>query len=141
MFYPHGTSIKEEGTNPSKYCLLQTTCCYVAEDYTAQARVLHEKKTGLVPYRLWIDSLRDTRTKNRIDQRVRRMELGLFGDHRHLGDGVYELRLFFGSGYRVYFAEDGNTVILLLLGGDKSTQRIDIVQAKQYWKDYKERST
>ena len=67
------------------------------------------------------------------------MEDGNFGDHKGVGEGIFELRLFFGPGYRVYFAEDGDTIVLLLCGGDKSSQSRDIELAKQCWKDYKER--
>ena len=64
------------------------------------------------------------------------MESGNYGDFKSLKDGVFELRLMFGSGYRVYFAEDGNDVVLLLIGGDKSSQKNDIQKAKEYWKEY-----
>ena len=66
--------------------------------------------------------------------------MGNFGDYKSVGDGVYELRLFFGKGYRVCFAEHGRAYIVLLLGGDKSSQLRDITLAKRYLKDYKERS-
>lgn len=56
-----------------------------------------------------------------------------------MGEGVYELRFFFGSGYRVYFAEDGKTIVVLLLGGDKGSQSKDIAKAKGYWKDHRNR--
>jgi putative addiction module killer protein len=61
------------------------------------------------------------------------------GNNRFVGDGVYELKIDYGPGYRVYYALDGKAVVLLLLGGDKSTQEKDIVQAKTYWTDYKRR--
>lgn len=100
---------------------------------------IYQKDDGSTPYFEWLSSLRDRRTVNRINQRVRRMELGNFGDFKHVGDGVLELRLFFGKGYRVYFAEHGSIIIVLLNGGDKSSQQRDIEQAKRYWSDYKER--
>ena len=65
-----------------------------------------------------------------------RFENGNLGDAKPLVDGVWEARLMFGAGYRVYFALDGRTVLLLLLGGDKRTQAKDIRQAQQYWDDY-----
>lgn len=64
--------------------------------------------------------------------------MGNLGDHRSVGDGVFELRLDFGPGYRIYFGRIGHQVILLLTGGDKSSQTKDITKAKQYWNDYKE---
>ncbi len=93
---------------------------------------------GKEPYTRWLNRLRDRRTKNRIIQRVRRIKLGNFGDHRALGEGVYELRLFFGPGYRVYFAEADNTLVILLCGGHKGSQQQDIERAKTYWKHYQE---
>ena len=85
-----------------------------------------------------MDGLDDvTRAKIRI--RLDRVRLGNLGKNRNLGEGVYELKIDYGQGYRVYYALSGKTVVLLLLGGDKSTQGKDILQAKTYWKDHKER--
>ena len=70
---------------------------------------------------------------------VDRMELNLFGDARPIGDGLSELRIHFGPGYRVYFGKEGKRIILLLCGGDKSSQAKDIKQAKKYWDDHKRR--
>jgi putative addiction module killer protein len=61
---------------------------------------------------------------------------GNYGDYKGVGEGVYELRFFFGAGYRVYFANDGDKVVLLLYGGDKGSQSKDVTKAKSYWKDY-----
>jgi putative addiction module killer protein len=61
---------------------------------------------------------------------------GNYGDYKSVGEGVYELRFFFGKGYRVYFGEDGDTIVVLLQGGDKSSQSKDITKARAYWKDY-----
>jgi putative addiction module killer protein len=69
-----------------------------------------------------------------------RVEIGNYGDYKALGDGVYELKLHFGSGYRVYFAEDGDIIVILLCGGDKSSQSKDIEVAKAYWKELLERN-
>lgn len=67
-----------------------------------------------------------------------RVEQGNFGDYESVGDDVCELRFFFGSGYRIYFGEVGNTIVLLLCGGDKSSQKKDVKKAKEYWKEYQE---
>lgn len=65
--------------------------------------------------------------------------MGNLGDYRSVGKGVFELRIDYGSGYRVYFGQIGSTIVLLLLGGDKSTQERDIRQAKEYWAEYERR--
>ena len=83
-------------------------------------------------YRKWIKGLQDKQTVFRINARIMRIqsEKRLVGDYKLLGNGVYELRFFFGSGYRVYVSfEHGNTLLLLLIGGDKSSQQKDIERA------------
>ena len=94
---------------------------------------------GPEPFREWFLSLRDTRVQQRIQARLTFVRADNLGDHRFVGDGVWELRLDFGPGYRIYYGEVDNTVVLLLCGGDKSSQRRDIERAKNYWKEYKER--
>lgn len=79
----------------------------------------------------WFNSLRDRRAKARIQARIDRLELGHFGDVAPVGEGVSELRIFYGPGYRVYFVKRGSVVIILLSGGAKSTQNSDIVKAKE----------
>ena len=96
---------------------------------------------GRSPYAFWLRSLRDARAKARIILRVDKMELGLLGDVQPIGDGLSELRIHYGPGYRVYFATPTPQSYLLLCGGDKPTQSRDIVKAKIYWKDYKRKST
>jgi putative addiction module killer protein len=85
-----------------------------------------------------LDSLRDRKAKAKIRERLKRISLGNLGDYRSVGEGVFELRIDYGSGYRVYFGQIGSTIVLLLLGGDKSTQERDIRQAKEYWAEYEE---
>lgn len=72
----------------------------------------------------------------RIQVRLDRLEQGNFGDSKSVGEGVRELRIDVGPGYRVHLAEDGPRIVLLLIGGDKTTQARDIQTAKRYWKDY-----
>ena len=79
----------------------------------------------------WFDSLRDRRAKARIQARIDRLELGHFGDVAPVGEGVSELRIFSGPGYRVYFMKRGSVAVILLSGGDKNTQDSDIVKAKE----------
>ncbi|MBX3435798.1 MAG: type II toxin-antitoxin system RelE/ParE family toxin [Pirellulales bacterium] len=96
---------------------------------------------GRCPFADWLERLRDRRAQQRIDARLTRVELGNFGDARGVGDGVMELRIDYGPGYRVYFGRDGDRVVLLLLGGDKRSQSRDIDEAKAYWADYKLRKS
>ena len=81
-------------------------------------------------YSAWFDALRDRQAKVRIDIRIRRLSLGNAGDVKPVGEGVSELRVNFGPGYRVYFVQRRNEYIFLLAGGDKTTQSDDIRQAK-----------
>ena len=84
----------------------------------------------------WFDALRDSNAKARIAIRIDRIKLGNFGDHKFLDDGVWELRIDYGPGYRVYYCLDGQVVVLLLCGGDKRTQSADIARAKACKADY-----
>lgn len=83
----------------------------------------------------WFGALKDRRAKERVAQRVVRVQAGLIGDVRPVGEGVSELRVDYGPGYRVYFCRRGEDVILLLCGGDKSTQDRDIREAKAMAKE------
>ncbi len=94
---------------------------------------------GKVPFDEWYNSLQDAKAQYKIDARLERIELGNLGDYRSVGEGVCELRIKYGPGYRVYFGQIGPIIVLLLSGGDKSTQAQDIHQAKEYWKDYEKR--
>ena len=82
-------------------------------------------------YSKWFAKLRDTVARARILVRLRRMSLGNFGEHRDLGDGVSELKFKFGPGYRIYYTERNGEIVILLAGGDKSTQTKDIAKAKE----------
>ena len=84
-------------------------------------------------------SLRDKHAKARIFTRIDRVRLGNFGDCESVGAGVYELRIHFGPGYRVYFGLYGEEVVLLLCGGDKASQTRDIEAAKSYWQEFNQR--
>jgi putative addiction module killer protein len=88
----------------------------------------------------WLDRLRDRQAQARVQARVDRLERGLFGDVEPCGEGVWELRIDWGPGYRVYYARAGERIVLLLLGGDKRKQDADIKQAKEYWHEYQQRT-
>jgi putative addiction module killer protein len=103
---------------------------------TEKDLIIYQTKAGKEPFQDWRKSLRDKVTLARIDRRLEYVTQGNYGDYKAVGEGVYELRFFFSSGYRVYFAEEGDTVVLLLYGGDKGSQSKDITKAKGYWKDY-----
>jgi putative addiction module killer protein len=75
-------------------------------------------------------------SRARVQARILRFETGNLGDHKQLGDGVWEARLAFGPGYRIYFGRSGRELVLLLLGGDKGSQRKDIKRAKEAWTTY-----
>lgn len=94
--------------------------------------------SGVNPYRRWLEGL-DPSVAQRVQARVFRFETGNLGDVKNFKDGVFEARLAFGPGYRLYFGRDGLSSALILLGGEKSTQSRDIQSAKRYWKDYLER--
>jgi putative addiction module killer protein len=79
----------------------------------------------------WFNSLKDRRARARIQARIDRVEMGNFGDAAPVGEGSSELRIFYGPGYRVYFIQRDSVIVILLCGGDKSSQQADIARAKQ----------
>jgi putative addiction module killer protein len=95
---------------------------------------------GTCPYERWIRSLKDSTARGRINARLANVRLGNFGNSRGVGEGVCELKIDYGPGYRVYYAQHGNSVVILLMGGTKQGQDDDIAQAKEYWADFKARS-
>jgi len=96
---------------------------------------VYKTPAGKEPFTEWLRSLKDKTIKYRIVTRLDRLETGSLGDYKNLGDGINELRMQFGAGYRVYFAIIGKQLIILLHGGDKASQRNDIKLAKQYLKE------
>jgi putative addiction module killer protein len=96
---------------------------------------------GRDPYQEWVDKLKDLTARVAIQRRVDRLAAGHFGEHKFLQDGVWELKLDLGPGYRVYYAQEKTTLVLLLVGGTKRTQAADIKTAIRYWHDYQRRST
>jgi putative addiction module killer protein len=96
--------------------------------------------SGADTFAEWFDGLRDRQAQARIQARIDRLERALFGDAHACGDGVWELRIDWGPGYRVYYARASDVIVLLFLGGDKRQQQADIERAKGYWRDYQERT-
>jgi putative addiction module killer protein len=95
---------------------------------------LYQERSGKQPYLNWENGLsREVRAI--VTARLARIRVGNFGDCKSF-EGINELRIHFGPGFRIYFGKKGRTVIILLCGGDKSTQKKDIKKAKEYWKDY-----
>ena len=94
-------------------------------------------ESGNSPFADWFDSL-DAVTAARVDKYIRRLEAGNFGSAKSLQEGVSEMKLDFGPGYRVYFGRDGKTIIILLGGGSKRRQSANIVTAIERWKRYKQ---
>lgn len=87
----------------------------------------------------WLSKLRDAKALSAITRRIDRVRLGNFGDCKYCRDGVSELRIDVGPGYRVYYGKDGEEIVLLLCAGDKSSQSKDIDNAVRYWTDYQMR--
>lgn len=101
--------------------------------------ILYTTSTGKQPFVDWKKKL-DTKTSAVVSARIARIRDGNFGDCKPIkgGDGVYEFRIDYGAGYRIYYAKSGTTIIVLLVGGDKGSQDRDIAKAKRYWLDFKE---
>ena len=95
---------------------------------------------GSCPFQEWIESVRDKAVRATVAARINRVRAGTLGDWKPVGDGVFELRVDRGPGYRVYFGRDGRTVVILLTGGEKRSQDSDIKKAKEHWRDYETRT-
>jgi putative addiction module killer protein len=99
----------------------------------------YQREDGKVPFSDWLNGLRDKRAQAQVRVRLQRLAAGNLGDIKAVGGGVSELRIHLGPGYRVYLAQRGESWILLLSGGDKSSQQKDIETARHYLRDWKER--
>lgn len=101
--------------------------------------IIYETVNDVKPIETWYISIKDPVMRFKIASRIDRIKTGNLGDWKSLSDGVSELKLHFSSGYRIYYSELNNVVLLLLCSGDKGYQNRDIKKAKEYLKDYKER--
>lgn len=98
----------------------------------------YEASDGRVPFDVWFSSL-SAKAAAKVTSAIAQMELGNFGDHKSVGGGVWARRINFEKGYRIYYARDGDQIVLLLCGGTKARQQSDIDAAKRHWQDYKKR--
>ena len=111
----------------------------VCDNINMKEILIYDLKNGKEPFSVWLKSIKDNVIRARIKSAVLKLSYGNFGDCKKLSSDISEIRLHFGSGYRIYFSEVDKIIILLLCGGDKSTQSKDIEKANIYLKDYKER--
>lgn len=101
---------------------------------------VHYERNGKDIFQNWLDDLRDIKARSAIQKRIDRIEDGNFGEHRPCRNGVSELIINFGPGYRVYYSVIENIIVLLLCAGDKSSQQKDINKAVEFLRDFKERN-
>ena len=136
------------GSKVSRHCSVETAaaapflleiCSFINDNLSVHEIRHYLTQNGKDVYGEWRRLLRDTKARIAIDRRVNRMELGNFGDRKFCRDGVWELRIDVGPGYRVYYAIAGTQVVLLLCGGDNRTQDTDIDRACEYWLDWQGR--
>jgi len=106
---------------------------------TPQEILIYEDIKGKAPFTEWLKKLRDKQAAAKIDILIERVRLGNLGFVKPLGEGISELKMDFGPGYRVYIGQIGSQIVVLLCGGDKKSQTSDIAKAKKYWRDFKER--
>lgn len=100
---------------------------------------IYQTRDGIRPFAEWFAGLRDNRAKAKIAVRIDRIRMGNLGDHKSVGKGVQELRIDYGPGYRIYFGQDGQKLVILLTGSRKKGQQRFIKQAMIYWADYQKR--
>jgi len=105
---------------------------------TPKEVVAFRTRDGRVPFEEWLDDLNDKRAVARVLARLARVRQGNLGDCKPVGEGVSELRVDYGPGYRVYFGQRGRTLVVLLCGGDKRRQDRDIRLAREFWREFRE---
>ena len=97
----------------------------------------YETNKGKAPLIDWLERLKDRKAAAKIMVRIERVKAGNLGTYRTLGEGLHELKIPYGPGYRVYFGREGNELVILLCGGDKRKQSQDIQKARLFWEDYR----
>lgn len=100
---------------------------------------IYSTASGKEPFREWIDSLKNIDTQALIFQRLQRIKLGNFGDCKPICDGLWEFRIHHKAGIRIYYAQTGRQIVLIIGGGDKRSQERDISKAKKHLEDYRKR--
>lgn len=100
---------------------------------------IYQTDNGKRPFSQWLQDIKDHVTKGKLRLRLDRLEKGNFGQCEPVGEGVFELKIYLGPGYRIYFGKIGVKCVLLLCGGNKGSQKSDIEKAKGYFKDYQSR--
>ena len=110
-------------------------------DSKPRSVLVYRTREGRLPFDEWLRELGDQNAVARVLARIGRIRQGNMGDCKPVGEGVSELRVDYGPGYRVYFGQKGQTMVILLCGGDKRTQDQDIRQAQEYWNDHQQRES
>lgn len=113
--------------------MVRAVTCRKAKEYQAE--------DGTSPFNDWVMSIKDARARVKITKAITQMEAGNFGDHKSItnGNGLHERRIDYGPGYRIYYITEGNKLIIIFAGSDKSTQQLAINLAKKYAADYRAR--
>ena len=105
---------------------------------TPETKVLvYSTRDGRCPLDEWLHALKNARARAKIRARIARLRMGNFGDCKPVGEGVHELRVHYGPGYRIYFGRQARAVVVLLCGGHKGRQPTDIARAQRYWREHR----
>ena len=107
-------------------------------EVTPKQIIYYRTPEGQIPYEIWDSAIKDIRLQMAVEKRLERVETGNYGDCESVGNGILELR-FQAFGVRIYFAETGGAIVLLLCAGDKGSQKKDIAKAKEFWAEYNSR--
>ena len=108
----------------------------VVQEYSIE---IYQTEAGRQPFIEWLEGLKAVSTSRLVRARIERIQSGNLGDHRELGGGLFEFRIFHGPGYRIYFGKEGQRLILLLTGGSKGSQSRNIAKARAFLEDYRKR--